>query len=126
MNESENIGIFRIKMDHIKHSVQFLSLSLSMFSIYKARENSMTTQKKIACFIITWCFAIKPLKNQCFLIRLKFTFYHRTVPRYTPGGFVWCDGLFYLVKYPQEKWACDFHDDAPPLSFQLQAAEVSF
>ena len=45
---------------------------------------------------------------------------------YTAGGFVWCDGPFYLVKQPQEKWACDFHDDAPPLSFQLQVAEVIF
>ena len=32
----------------------------------------------------------------------------------------------YVVKQPQEKWACDFHDDAPPLSFQLQVAEVIF
>ena len=32
----------------------------------------------------------------------------------------------YEVKQPQEKWACDFHDDAPPLSFQLQVAEVIF
>ena len=45
---------------------------------------------------------------------------------YTAGRFVWCDGPFYLVKQPQEKWACDFHDDAPPLSFQLQVAEVIF
>ena len=75
MNETKKIRIIQmkmdrngskwIKMDHIKHSVQFLSLSLSMFSIYKARENSMTTQKRLAWFIITWCFAIKPLKNQC-------------------------------------------------------------
>ena len=35
---------------------------------------------------------------------------------YTAGGFVWCDRPFYLVKQPQEKWACDFHDDASPLS----------
>ena len=35
---------------------------------------------------------------------------------YTPGEFVWCDGPFYLVKQPQQKWACDFHDDAPSLS----------
>ena len=41
---------------------------------------------------------------------------------YTAGGFVWCDRPFYLVKQPQEKWACDFHDDARPLSFQLQVA----
>ena len=45
---------------------------------------------------------------------------------YTAGGFVWCDRPFYLVKQPQEKWACDFHNDAPPLSFQLQVAEVIF
>ena len=32
----------------------------------------------------------------------------------------------YVVKQPQEKWACDFHDDAPPMSFQLQVAEVIF
>ena len=43
---------------------------------------------------------------------------------YTAGGFVWCDRPFYLVKQPQEQWACDFHDYAPPLSFQLQVAEV--
>ena len=46
--------------------------------------------------------------------------------RYTPGGFVWCDRPFYLVKLSQEKWVCDFHDDALPLSFQLQVAEVFF
>ena len=33
-------------------------------------------------------------------------------------------GPFYLVKQPQEKWACYFHDDALPLSFQLQVTEV--
>ena len=32
----------------------------------------------------------------------------------------------YVVKQPQEKWACDYHDDAPPLSFQLQVTEVIF
>ena len=32
----------------------------------------------------------------------------------------------YVVKQPQEKWACDFHDDAPPLSFQLQVTEDFF
>ena len=31
-----------------------------------------------------------------------------------------------LVKWPQEKWACDFHDDATPLSFQLQVTEDFF
>ena len=45
---------------------------------------------------------------------------------YTAGWFVWCDRSFYVVKQPQEKWACDFHDDALPLSFQLQVAEVIF
>ena len=45
---------------------------------------------------------------------------------YTAGGFVWCDMPFYLVKQPQEKWAYDFHDDAPPLSFQLQVTEAHF
>ena len=43
---------------------------------------------------------------------------------YTGGQNVWVDSPFYLVKQPQEKWACDFHDDALPLSFQLQVAEV--
>ena len=43
---------------------------------------------------------------------------------YTAG--VWCDRPFYLVKQPQEKWACDFHDDVLPLSFQLQVTEVIF
>ena len=32
----------------------------------------------------------------------------------------------YVVKQPQEKWTCDFHDDAPPLSFQLQVTEDFF
>ena len=45
---------------------------------------------------------------------------------YTAGGFVWCDRPFYLVKQPQEKWACDSHDDAPPMSFQLQVTEDFF
>ena len=31
---------------------------------------------------------------------------------YTAGRFVWCDRPFYLVKQPQEKWSCDYHDDA--------------
>ena len=29
----------------------------------------------------------------------------------------------YIVKWTQEKWACDSHDDAKPLSFQLQVTE---
>ena len=32
----------------------------------------------------------------------------------------------YVVKQPQEKRACDFHDDALPLSFQLQVTEDFF
>ena len=32
----------------------------------------------------------------------------------------------YVVKQLQEKWVCDFHDDAPPLSFQLQVTEDFF
>ena len=43
--------------------------------------------------------------------------------RYTLDRNVWGDRPFYLVKQPQEKWACDFRDDAPPLSFQLQVAD---
>ena len=53
-------------------------------------------------------------------------FFEFSKKSYTAGGFVWCDRPFYLVKQSQEKWACDFHDDAPPLSFQLQVAEVIF
>ena len=45
---------------------------------------------------------------------------------YTRDRNVWGDRPFYLVKQPQEKWACDFRDDVPPLSFQLQVAEVIF
>ena len=45
---------------------------------------------------------------------------------YTPGRFVWCDRPFSLVKQLQKKWACDFHDDAMPLSFQVQVAEDFF
>ena len=43
---------------------------------------------------------------------------------YTRDRNVWGDRPFYLVKQPQEKGACDFRDDVPPLSFQLQVAEV--
>ena len=43
--------------------------------------------------------------------------------KYTSGGNVWCDIAKYLVKWTQEKWACDFHDGATPLSFQLQVTE---
>ena len=32
----------------------------------------------------------------------------------------------FTVKWPQEKWACDFNDDAMFLSFQLQVAEDFF
>ena len=32
----------------------------------------------------------------------------------------------YVVKQRQEKRACDFHDDAPPLSFKLQVTEDFF
>ena len=35
-------------------------------------------------------------------------------------------GHFNWVKQPQKKWVCDFHDDAPPLPFQLQVAEAFF
>ena len=45
---------------------------------------------------------------------------------YTGGLNVWVDRPFYLVKWPQEKWPCDFHDDATPLSFQLQVTEDFF
>ena len=45
---------------------------------------------------------------------------------YTRDRNVWGDRPFYLVKQPQEKWACDFLDDALPLSFQLQVVEVIF
>ena len=48
------------------------------------------------------------------------------LPVYTRDRNVWGDGPFYLVKQPQEKWGCDFCDDFPPLSFQLQVAEVIF
>ena len=42
---------------------------------------------------------------------------------YTAGGFVWCDTGHFMA---QEKWAYDFHDDATPLSFQLQVTEDFF
>ena len=32
----------------------------------------------------------------------------------------------FTSKKPQEKWVCDFHDDAMPMSFQLQATEDFF
>ena len=49
-----------------------------------------------------------------------------TCTKYTASGFFWCDRPFYLVKWLQEKWACDFHDDAKALSFQLQVTEDFF
>ena len=67
---------------------------------------------KVFCLIVL-------LVQKCFTT-LKF------FSSYTPGGFVWCDRPFYLVKLSQEKWECDFHDDALPLSFQLQVTEVHF
>ena len=45
---------------------------------------------------------------------------------YTRDRNVWAHRPFYLVKQPQEKWACDFRDDALPLFFQLQVAEIIF
>ena len=54
------------------------------------------------------------------------SFVLKTKKYYTGGKNVWGDRPFYLVKQPKEKWACDFHDDALPLSFQLQVAEVIF
>ena len=45
---------------------------------------------------------------------------------YTGGENVWCDIAKYIVKWTQEKWACDSHDDATPLSFQLQVTEDFF
>ena len=35
----------------------------------------------------------------------------------------WCDIAKYIVKWTQEKWACNSHDGAMPLSFQLQVTE---
>ena len=32
----------------------------------------------------------------------------------------------YVVKWPQEKWACHSHDNATPLSFHLQVTQVFF
>ena len=40
-----------------------------------------------------------------------------SIGKYTGGGNVWCDIAKYIVKWTQEKWACDSHDDATPLSF---------
>ena len=45
---------------------------------------------------------------------------------YTGGGNVWCDIAKYIVKWTQEKWACDSYDGATPLSFQLQVTEDFF
>ena len=32
----------------------------------------------------------------------------------------------YVIKWPQEKWACYSHDEAMPLSFHLQVTQVFF
>ena len=45
---------------------------------------------------------------------------------YTDGGNVWCNIAKYIVKWTQEKWACDSHDGATPLSFPLQVTEDFF
>ena len=52
--------------------------------------------------------------------------YEYLLHTYTRAQNVCPEWPVYEVKQPQEKWACDFHDDAPPLSFQLQVAEVIF
>ena len=65
-NNSKQNGSKWIKMDHIKHNVQFLSLLLSMFSIYKARENSMTTQKKISLIYHNMVLCNKTIKKSMF------------------------------------------------------------
>ena len=70
-----------------------------------------------------WIPIVEQLKKYC-LLGLKSTIIIKS--NYTAGGFVWCDRPFYLLKQSQEKWACDFHDDATPLSFQLQVTEVIF
>ena len=51
----------------------------------------------------------------------KFSFISEQSIHWRPKCLGW---QAYLVKQAQEKWACDFHDDARPLSFQLQVAEV--
>ena len=48
------------------------------------------------------------------------------VNNYTGGRNVGCDIAEYLVKWTQEKWACDSHDGAKPLSFQFQVTEDFF
>ena len=35
-------------------------------------------------------------------------------------------GHFTRIKWPKEKWACDFHENAMTLSFQLQVTEEFF
>ena len=83
MNESEKIGIIRIKMDQNgsewigvdqngSHQAQCAISFLSRFQCFqfiRLVKILWLRKKKIAWFIITWCFAIKPLKNQCFLRR---------------------------------------------------------
>ena len=48
---------------------------------------------------------------------------HLNTAVYTGGGNVWCDIAKYIVKWTQETWACDSHNGATPLSFQLQVTE---
>ena len=54
------------------------------------------------------------------LYKIPVPYYYTRAQNVCPGWPV------YEVKQPQEKWVCDFCDDAPPLSFQLQVAEVIF
>ena len=76
------------------------------------------------------------IEDFCFLQSFTVRFFSRFVSSFNSWNMIlWVDtpsenGIFtvfvlilytplksYVVKQPQEKWACDFHDDATTLSF---------
>ena len=98
-----------------------------MVVFHKFEEKTITISAMSFKFlVISWQIFLFFGKNLCAPIKNEVKLHFKNIHTYTPGGFVWCDRPFYLVKQPQEKWACDFHDDALPLSFQLQVAEAFF
>ena len=86
---------------------QQLSINLPEFTQFV----QLMKRQNNSCYLCANCAINLKKHNQCTYTRAQ---------NVCPGWPV------YEVKQPQEKWVCDFHDDAPPLSFQLQVAEVIF
>ena len=87
--------------------------------------------KKSATSLTKQLFLLSSVKTSGRFFQIFVAFSEKLDFTFRPYLYTWaqnvCPGWpVYEVKQPQEKWACDFHDDALPLSFQLQVAEVIF